>query len=148
MLQRLGVRVFNYSSDKATLLLTIKAKNNQISDAAKVADSLLGKMVYIEWPYLRRAKVVQVESKEELYTEEGLSRKTEEEMQRFGSDVIDTRHALMVKRGVDVVDGSILLTVRQVIGWLKKRDCTIAERLGDKEMWPLQVWFVQSAHSP
>ena len=144
-LRAIGVDVFGSASRKDTLVLALQ-QGEQSSDAQMQSVShLIGKRVWVEWPYLREAEVVSVT--------DGRSRVTADSTVILmpalkDSHVRECRFAQQKQlstRGVDTYDVSVLVSVRAFTGMKRMDDGSIRKTFDSDLTVPAQLI---SAHNP
>lgn len=107
----------------------------------QVSKTLLGRQVFVDWPYLRKATVMKVENREVIVSlDTGLTKMKEaEEVNNWENTVEAVLGVMRRRKAVDVDDCKILVTVKPIEGWMRTGRGTVEERFGDDEIWPLQV---------
>lgn len=152
-LERLGVCLFSYPSDRPSIQLKLPPPMS-----LPCLDSLLGRMVYIDWPALRKARVIQVETNQIItssklktgsdpnFIETGtyacqettISRQScnEEDWIKRGKKISEE---LLKKRGIHCGSVEVLVTVKPINGCLRYGLEQVQEKHGHIEVHPLQV---------
>eukprot|EP00210_Caulerpa_lentillifera_P009231 g8800.t1 len=160
-LEKIGVCLFSYPSDRASLKLTLPPPMT-----LSCLDSILGRLVYIDWPSLRIARVIQVETSQTITTskskgsdrnacflergtyacqETSISRQNckEEDWVHRGQQI---SREILEKKGIDCGKVEVLLAVKPINGCLRCGLDQIQEKHGSVEICPLQAVLLENPY--
>ena len=144
-LRAIGVDVFGSASRKDTLVLAVQQGEQPIDAQMQRTSQLIGKRVWVEWPYLREAEVVSVT--------DGRSRVTADSTVTLMPALKDShvrecrflQQKQLGTRGVDTFDVSVLVIVRAFTGMRRMDDGSIRKTFDSDLTVPAQL---VSAHNP
>ena len=144
-LRAIGVDVFGSASRKDTLVLAMQQGEQPADAQMKYAAQLVGKRVWVEWPYLREAEVISVT--------DGRSRVTVDSTVTLMPALMDShvrecrylQQKQLGTRGVDSYDVTVLVTVRAFTGMRRQDDGSIRKMFDVDLTVPAQLI---SAHNP
>ena len=154
-MKELKVCLFNYPSTRRTLQLTLPPAS------LFSPELLIGRVVFVDWPSLHRARVVRIEDRRCItetkvnYSDEPsykaltcqahhVSKQTLTS-QEWSNKVQQTARLLREKKGIEVGLVEVLVTVKKINGALRLGLDHFVERYGGNETYPLQV---NRAHAP
>ena len=144
-LHNAGVNVFGQPTKRESLVVDIKGMGDDVEITAEmVAEAILGKKCYVGWPYLKEAVVFGVSDKKNTVTRAkkgGEFNVTKHESARTIADIIDAlRRDMLVKKGINIGDTSIVLHTHAVEGIIRHLDGSIHKRFSNEEtLLPLQT---------
>eukprot|EP01103_Thecamoeba_quadrilineata_P015656 TRINITY_DN5010_c0_g5_i2.p1 TRINITY_DN5010_c0_g5~~TRINITY_DN5010_c0_g5_i2.p1 ORF type:complete len:1677 (+),score=317.46 TRINITY_DN5010_c0_g5_i2:59-5089(+) len=131
-----GVNIFGNAGTRRESVV-IEVEPEKPEDLSRYAERLVGKTVFVEWPYHREALVVGVSDKETKFTEQGpapvddLAWIKELKLQRTNS---------LTKRGVNLGDIRVLVHVQLLKGVIVRRNgAKIKWWSDDEKVLPLQL---------
>ncbi|CAN7987458.1 unnamed protein product, partial [Ixodes pacificus] len=139
-LERASVKVFQSLSKNESVLLTL----TEIPDKTlkEVADELLGKSVYVNWPHLLEALVVAVTSRDERYTfneqaKGGVvhSRQADSDVEVFDMQTFSISERYRSRYGVNLGDINIVVLCKTITG--RKYICGPKGRITLDKQWSL-----------
>ena len=144
-LRAIGVDVFGSPSRKDTLVLAVQQGEQPSDTQLHYVAQLIGKRVWVDWPYLREAEVVSVT--------DGRSRVTADSTVVLMPALLDShirecrshQQKQLSTRGVDAYDVSVLVSVRAFTGLRRMDDGSIRKTFESDVTVPAQLI---SAHNP
>ncbi|XP_067006470.2 5'-3' exoribonuclease 1 [Anabrus simplex] len=121
-LEKKKVKVFEEPSRGDNMILRIV--NQDKPDLKEIAQQLLGKTIFVDWPHLLEAKVLAVSSKELRYTSvesDSTPNFVVEELKGNSAGLFDTfrnsiRERYMNRLGVDIGSTHLLITAATLVG--------------------------------
>ena len=144
-LRPIGVDVFGSASRKDTLVLAVQS-GEQPSDAQmQFVSPLVGKRVWVEWPYLREAELVSVTDGRTRVTSDGTVTLMPGLMDSHVRECRFHQQKQLSTRGVDTFDVSVLATVRGFTGMRRMDDGSIRKTFESDLTVPAQLI---AAHNP
>ena len=142
-LKHAGVNVFGTASKKESLILRVGRGGDPglLTDSDSADDStraaafahLLGRRVFISWPYLKESVVVAVSDKSEKIVGKGAGRQSHSSAE-WGAEAQRAANALMQTKGVDVGQTAVQLHCRQVRGPRRHPDGSLQKRFGKTDV--------------
>ena len=144
-LRAIGIDVFGSASRKDTLVLSVHQGQQPADAQMQFASQLVGKRVWVEWPYLREAEVVS--------TTDGRSRVTADSTMTLMPGLLDShlrecrylQQKQLGTRGVDTSDVTVLINVRAFNGMRRMDDGSIRKLFDIDLTVPAQLI---AAHNP
>ena len=149
-MKELEVCLFNYPSARRTLQLTLPP-----AASLSCPELLIGRVVFVDWPSLQRARVVRIEDRRCItetkvnYSDEPSYKaqtcqahhvfKQTLNSQEWSNKVQQTTRLLREKKGIEVGLVEVLVTVKKINGALRLGLDHFVERYGGHETYPLQV---------
>ena len=142
-LKHAGVNVFGTASKKESLILRVGRGGDPglLTDSDSADDStraaafahLLGRRVFISWPYLKESVVVAVSDKSEKIVGKGAGRQSHSSAE-WGAEAQRAANALMQTKGVDVGQTAVQLHCRQCEGLVRHPDGSLQKRFGKTDV--------------
>ena len=144
-LRAIAVDVFGSASRKDTLVLGLQ-QGEQPSDAQmQYVSQLVGKRVWVEWPYLREAELVSVTDGRSRVTADGAVTMMPALMDSHVRECRSKQQKQLTTRGVDTYDVIVLASVRAFTGMRRMDDGSIRKTFDSELTVPAQLI---SAHNP
>jgi len=150
-LKRLHVCLFNYPSDRFTVQLSLPSVGSPSRPEA-----LIGRIVYVDWPSLHRARIVRVDEcpsansaydpSPRLLSVKGQFPQRPLSVAEWTSKVEEISHRNFQKKGIDIGRVQVLVTVKKIIGSLRHGLDHLVERHGPEEVFPLQAVFLDNVY--
>ncbi|CAN7986192.1 unnamed protein product [Ixodes hexagonus] len=137
-LARACVKVFQSISKNESMVLTLTETRDKT--LKEVADDLLGKSVYVNWPHLLEALVVAVYTRDERFTlhepaKGGVvhTQQTHSEVEVFDMQMISISERYRTRYGVNLGDIEIVVLCRTITG--RKYICGSKGRITLEKQW-------------
>lgn len=97
-------------------------------------------MVYINWPYLRRGRIISIETETSVITSKhGIVERDEDSKGSWEKLLSETLSNLRKKMAIQLEECSILVRVCPLEGWIQQGLDAVSERFGEEQVTPLQV---------
>ena len=124
-LRSIGVDVFGSASRKDTLVLAVQQGQLGTDAQMQQASQLVGKRVWVEWPYLREAEVVSVTDGRSRVTADGNMTLMPGLMDSHVRECRFHQQKQLGTRGVDTYDVTVLASLRAFTGMRRMDDGSI-----------------------
>eukprot|EP00698_Gefionella_okellyi_P004772 TRINITY_DN14417_c0_g1_i1.p1 TRINITY_DN14417_c0_g1~~TRINITY_DN14417_c0_g1_i1.p1 ORF type:complete len:1502 (+),score=374.72 TRINITY_DN14417_c0_g1_i1:39-4544(+) len=146
------VNVFGRPSKMQSLVVVVEPDDDLLAnpDADTVAAQLMGKIIWVNWPYLVEARVVGAEDmKKAIYCEGGETSTVERDqyvMDKFRRDCETIASNELTKHGLQTGAVKCVLTVEPVVGVTRHLDGSLKKRFGD-EQFQVALQLTQAHHA-
>eukprot|EP01102_Stenamoeba_stenopodia_P006731 TRINITY_DN1874_c0_g1_i1.p1 TRINITY_DN1874_c0_g1~~TRINITY_DN1874_c0_g1_i1.p1 ORF type:complete len:1506 (-),score=344.16 TRINITY_DN1874_c0_g1_i1:134-4651(-) len=138
-LQVVGVKLFGHPSKRETMVVKIENDKEEYQNLEDVS-GLLGKQVFVEWPYHREATVVGVSCAKGKVTSVVTTLYDETDRLTWDKEIKLQDDAFLHKKGIALGEIRFLLHIRPIEGMTQSNDGSIHKKYSVVEQaYPLQV---------
>ncbi|PRT54494.1 5'-3' exoribonuclease 1 [Wickerhamiella sorbophila] len=120
-IEKAHVRVFEYDARNESIILHIK--NDYSSQTIKELVALIGESAYVDWPFLREAKITGVSNRDVYFSSrKGSGTPHDARVSQLWSKQLPTIKRNYESRGVDLGSVDVLVHYQPLVGLLRKTD--------------------------
>ena len=138
-LRAIGVDVFGSASRKDTLVLALQQGEQPTDTQMQQASQLVGKRVWVEWPYLREAEVVSVTDGRTRVTADSTVTLMPALRDSHARECNFHQQKQLGTRGVDTFDVTVLVNLRAFTGMRRMDDGSIRKTFEGDLTVPAQL---------
>lgn len=138
------MRVFDQPSRNENMIIKLLFDKKHDEDLPAIVKNYLGKEVFVSWPHLSEARIIQISTASRIWFEKGSPEGIENDPRRFETIVRGFKEHSMGRLGIDVGQITTIVSVYPIVGreyiYSTEGKMTLTKTWGNIEVvYPLQA---------